>query len=189
MNDTLILDSNWKPSGFCHWTTAVKLIWENRATVVKEDEAGRVLHSPSFTMGLPRVIAVKNSWQRRKKQAVPLSRRNVAIRDNSTCQYCGKILQTHQYTLDHVIPRSKGGFSTWINLVLCCVRCNRHKAGLTLEESGMKLLSKPFEPKPDDPKYNFKLHINRIRPEWKDWQNWLYAEKASWAYWNVALDS
>jgi 5-methylcytosine-specific restriction endonuclease McrA len=188
MSDTLVLDSNWQPKSFCSWQNAVKLIWEGRAQVIKEDEAGRVLRSPSFTMGMPRVIVVKNSWIRRKRQAVPFSRRNIAIRDHSECQYCGRVLETAEYTLDHVVPRSQGGVSSWTNLVLACIRCNKRKSGETLAQSGMRLLHEPVAPKVDDPRFNFKLHIRNLRPEWKDWQNWLYAEKASYLYWNITLD-
>lgn len=180
MNDTLVLDMNWQPVGFCSWQNAVKLWYEGRAQVIKEDEAGRVLRSPSFTMGMPRVIVVRNAWTRRRRQAVPFSRRNIAVRDDSTCQYCGKILHTHQYTLDHVLPRSQGGVSSWTNLVLACIRCNKYKAGQTPEQAGMTLLKKPVEPKSDDPKYNFKLHIRHVRAEWKEWSSWLY--------WNIELD-
>jgi 5-methylcytosine-specific restriction endonuclease McrA len=178
--DTLILDRNWRPAGFCSWQNAVKLWYEGVAQVIKEDESGKVLRSKSFTMGMPRVIVVKNEWSRRRRDEVPLTRRNIATRDNSECQYCGRVLQTQEYTLDHVIPRSQGGLSTWDNLVLACVRCNKYKAGNTLAESGMKLLAVPKQPKRNDPKFNFKLHIHKLRPEWKEWSSWLY--------WNVALE-
>jgi len=181
MSDCLVLDANWQPKSFCSWQNAVKLIWEGRAQVVKEDEGGRILHSPSFEIGLPRVIVVKNAWVRRKRQSVPFSRRNIAIRDHSECQYCGHVLQTSEYTLDHVVPRSKGGVSSWLNLVLACVRCNKRKNNETLKESGMRLLKVPVEPKPDDPKYNFKLHIKHVRNEWKDY--------AAYLYWNVELEA
>jgi 5-methylcytosine-specific restriction endonuclease McrA len=180
MPDCLVLDSNWTPVGFVDWTRAVKLWYENRAQIIKEDEAGHILRSPSFEMGLPRVIQVRNSWVRRKRESVPFSRRNVALRDNSECQYCGKVLHTHQYTLDHVIPRAQGGVSSWLNLVLACMRCNRRKAGRTPKEAGMALLQQPLEPKRDDPKYNFKLHIRKMRPEWKEWSSWLW--------WNIELE-
>jgi len=181
MNDTLVLDINWKPTGFTTWQNAVKLLWEGRAEVVKEDEAGRKLHSPSFTMGMPRVISVRNAWVRRKRQAVPFSRRNILARDEHQCQYCGHELALNEFTLDHVVPRSKGGLSTWLNLVASCIRCNKRKANKTLAEAGMKLMRQPFEPKANDPRYNFKLHIRKMRPEWKEWQNFLY--------WNVVLDA
>lgn len=180
MNDVLVLDQNWIPSGFCSWENAVKLIWEDRAILVKEDEAGRILRSPSFSMGMPRVIAVKNAWTRRKRPEVPYTRRNLAIRDNSTCQYCNTVLQTEEYTIDHVIPRSRGGLSTWSNSVLACVDCNYAKADMTPKEARMTLLKAPVAPKANDPKFNFKLRIRKLRPEWKEWESWLY--------WNIELD-
>src|SRR5271157_4981149 len=145
MSDTLVLDSNWTPKSFCSWQGAVKLIWEGRAEVVKEDETGKVLHSPSLTMGMPRVIVIKNSWVRRKRLSVPCSRRNILVRDNSECQYCGHTLNLSDFTLDHVVPRSQGGTSCWTNLVAACVRCNKRKDHQTLKESGMRLLKAPVE--------------------------------------------
>lgn len=180
MSDTLVLDSNWTPVGFVSWERAVKLWYEDRAKIVKEDEQGRILHSQSFEMGMPRVIVVRNAWVKRKRLSVPCSRRNILVRDNSECQYCGRVLHLDDFTLDHVVPRSKGGLSTWENLVAACIRCNKYKAGHTLQESGMKLLRQPLEPKANDPRFNFKLHINKLRPEWKEWSSWLY--------YNVVLD-
>src|SRR6185369_15497990 len=104
-SDTLVLDMTGTPVGFVSWQRAVKLYWEDRAIILDED-ANRILHSPSFEMNMPTVI-------RRKNSVVPFSRRNIAVRDNSECQYCGKLLKTHEYTLDHVVPRSQGGLSTW----------------------------------------------------------------------------
>lgn len=181
MPDVLVLDSNYRPVGFKSWQDAVKNVWEDRAIVVKEDESGKVLRSPSFEMGMPRVIRVKNAWMKRRKTAVPFSRRNIYIRDNGECQYCGKHLALSEYTLDHVKPRSQGGISSWTNLVLSCTRCNKHKAGQTPEQAGMPLLQKPVAPKMDDPKYNFKLRIRKLRPEWKEWESWLY--------YNIELDA
>ena len=180
MTDCLVLDMNWEPVGFCSWQNAVKLWRKDRAKVIKEDEGGKVLHSPFFEMGMPRVIVVRNAWTRRKRQAVPCTRRNLLVRDNAECQYCGRVVSTHEYTQDHIIPQCQGGKSTWTNLVVCCMKCNKSKAGRTPQQAGMTLLSKPVEPKANDPKYNFKLHINKMRPEWKEWESWLY--------WNAVID-
>ena len=178
--DTLVLDMNWQPVNFCSWQNAIKLIWEERAKVVKEDEAGRVLHSPSFVTGLPRVIVVRNAWVRRKKLSVPCTRRNLLVRNHASCQYCGKVIRTHEYTTDHVIPLCQGGMSDWENLAIACMRCNKSKGGRTPEQAGMELLQKPYTPKANDPRFNFKLHIRTMRPEWKDWESWLY--------WNAVID-
>ena len=171
--DTLILDSNWKPVDFCSWENAIKLWYEDRAQIIKEDVFGKKLHSPSTEIGFPRVIVVKNSWTRRKREVIPLSRSNIYLRDNGECQYCGFKLGV-KYTIDHVWPQCKGGQDTWDNLVLACGSCNRQKAGYTLKESGMSLRRVPVQPKSDDPKFNFKLHVHTLRPEWKDWKDFLY---------------
>lgn len=188
MNDTLVLDMNWKPTGFMTWQNAVKLYWEDRANIIKEDESGKLLRSPSFEMGMPRVIQVKNAWTKRRKMSVPCSRRNIYMRDEGTCQYCGKHVSTQEFQIEHVIPRCQGGITIWTNVVAACQRCNKNKAGQTPKQAGMTLISQPYTPKVDDPRFNFRLHIKHIRPEWKEWENWLYSEKASWAYWNVELD-
>jgi len=180
MPDVLVLDSNYRPVDFKSWKDAIKNVYEGRAIVIKEDESGRKLHSPSFEMGMPRVIKVRNAWTKRRRTSVPMTRRNIYLRDGGECQYCGKHLKLDEYTLDHVLPRSQGGISTWANMVLSCMRCNKHKGGKTPEQAGMPLLNKPIVPKADDPKYNFKLHIRKMRPEWKEWENWLY--------WNIELD-
>ena len=178
--DCLKLDMNWQPVGFCTWDNAVKLVYEDRAKVVKEDEGGKVLHSPSFTMGMPRVIVVRNAWTRRKKQTVPCTRRNLLVRDNATCQYCGHVVRTSEYTIDHITPVCQGGKSTWDNLAIACMPCNKEKGGRTPAQAGMALLSKPYTPKPTDPRFNFKLHVHKMRPEWKEWESWLY--------WNAVID-
>ena len=180
MSDVLILDMNYTPVGFCSWQNAVKLWFEDRAKIVKDDEGGRVLHSPNFEMGMPRVICVRNAWVRRKKQAVPCTRRNLLVRDHASCQYCGKVIKTHEYTTDHVIPLCQKGKSDWENLVIACMRCNKSKGGRTPEQAGMELLQKPYTPKASDPRFNFKLHVSKIRNEWKDYEAWLY--------WNVKLE-
>lgn len=193
MSDTLVLDQNWKPVGFVPWQRAVKLYFEDRANIVKEDLGGKVLHSPSFEMGMPRVIQVKNAWTKRMRMSVPCTRRNLLTRDHATCQYCGKVVGTHEYTIDHVVPRCQGGKTEWTNVVIACVRCNKNKGGLTPEQAGMPLRThmteaelkfgyknRLYTPKVTDPRFNFKLRISKLRPEWQEWSTWLY--------WNVELD-
>ena len=109
--------------------------------------------------------------------AVTFSRRNVFKRDRYTCQYCGKQPGSEELTIDHVVPRSQGGLSTWENCVLACIECNARKANRTPEQAHMPLRKHP------------------VRPHWKP----LYAPHSvridSWtkflseAYWNVELES
>jgi 5-methylcytosine-specific restriction endonuclease McrA len=180
MMDCLVLDKNWKPVSFTGWQNAIKLWYEGVAEIIKEDEDKRV-HSQYFDKGVPRVIVVKNAWVKRlKKQDLPCSRRNVFIRDNGACQYCGMKLTTWNYTLDHVFPQCLGGKDTWENLVVACQECNWKKAGKTLQQSGMHLRRIPVKPKNNDSKFTFRLRINKLRPEWKEWESWIY--------WNIELE-
>ncbi len=179
MSDTLILDTQGFPVSFVSWQRAVCLYVQDRAVVVSED-AERILRSPSFEMGLPRVIKLRNHISRRLRLKVPMTRRNIAIRDNSSCQYCGTLLETPDYTIDHVLPRNRGGVSVWANLVLACVHCNKRKSDRLPHEVGLTLRQKPVEPNQFDPRFNFRLHIKVLRPEWSDYKAYLY--------WNVELE-
>lgn len=179
MSDTLVLDMQEMPVAFVSWQRAVNLQYQGRAVVVSED-AKRVLRSPSFEMGMPRVIKLRNHVSRKLKLKVPMTRRNIAVRDNSSCQYCGTVLETKDYTIDHVIPRSRGGKSTWTNLVLACVECNKLKDNRHPGEAGLVLKKNPYEPYHMDPRFNFRLHIKVLRPEWKRYKDWIY--------WNVELE-
>ena len=163
MADTLVLDTLGFPVGFVPWQRAVNLQWQDRAVVVTED-AKRVLRSPSFEMGMPRVIKLRNHISRKLRLKVLMTRRNIAIRDNSSCQYCGVVLGTAEYTIDHVLPRTRGGNSVWTNLVLACARCNKRKSDRSPLEAGLELRQKPMEPNQFDPRFNFRLHIHGLRP-------------------------
>jgi 5-methylcytosine-specific restriction endonuclease McrA len=188
MQDCLVLDSNWMPQSFCSWNTAIKLWYEGRATIIKEDEGGKVLRSPSLTMGIPRIIVVKNAWKKRRRTSVPCTRRNLLVRDHATCQYCGKVVTTQEFQVEHVVPRCQGGKTVWENVVVSCQPCNSRKDGRTPEQARMPLINRPYVPKVTDPRFNFKLHIKKLRPEWADYEQYLYAESHSFYYWNVELD-
>jgi len=177
--DTLVLDTQGFPFAFVTWQRAVNLYFQDRATVVTDD-AERILRSPSFEMGLPRVIRLRNHISRKLRLKVPMTRRNIAIRDNSSCQYCGRVLETPEYTIDHVVPRARGGHSEWSNLAVACVVCNKRKSNLLPHEAGLVLRQKPYEPSQFDPRFNFRLRIRVMRPEWQAYKAWLY--------WNLALE-
>lgn len=166
MQDCLKVDRFNQPFEFCTWEEAVKLIYEGVAIVLKEDETEEI-HSQHLTMKIPRVILVKDHISKRKRETVSLTRRNVVIRDERRCQYCNELVPFSEQTLDHIIPKSRGGKSTWENLVLACRSCNTFKADFLLEEVGMVLLRQPKKPK-GGIQYQ---HLDRMRPEWKDWTN------------------
>jgi 5-methylcytosine-specific restriction endonuclease McrA len=177
--DTLVLDPMGVPVSTMCWQDAVTLYCKNRIVIIDSDEA-KVLRSPSFEMNMPVVIQLKNEFARRMRREVPFSRRNIAIRDRSSCQYCNRLLKTHEYTYDHVMPRSRGGISKWSNLVLCCLRCNTKKADHTPEEVGMRLLQNPGKPSIMDRRFEFRLRIRKLKPQWLPWQSYLY--------WNIELE-
>ena len=158
----LVLNRYWVAVHICTVRRAVSLLFQHMARVVTEDyesydfESWRnlsnepnghhpVLHTPSFRLRLPQVI-VLNRYAKSPPRRVQLNRRNIFLRDRSTCQYCGAGFPKDQLTIDHVIPRSRGGHTVWENVVLACTRCNTLKGNHLPAECGMAPLKKPKRP-------------------------------------------
>jgi len=99
----------------------------------------------NFEIQAPRVIRLL-SYDRLPRNTVKFNRRNIFLRDGHRCQYCGKRYSTPRLSLDHVLPKSRGGSDTWENIVCACLKCNVDKGGRTPAEAGMKLLQKPTRP-------------------------------------------
>jgi len=156
----LVLNHSYEPLTVCRARRAVVLILNGKAEML-ENGAG-FIHTVSDSFDLPSVIRlafmVKRPYRQKK-----LSRYEVFNRDNYTCQYCGK--ETRQLTIDHVIPRYRGGQHTWENVVSACVPCNRRKAGRTPQEAGMKLIHKPAYPG-DGMLFSIPYHYRQTRQEW-----------------------
>jgi 5-methylcytosine-specific restriction endonuclease McrA len=130
----------------------------------------------STEIQVPRVIRLMD-YDRLPKQTVKFNRRNIFARDNNQCQYCGKKFPTSELSLDHVVPRSQGGTSTWENIVCACVTCNVRKGGRTPKEANMHLIRKPEKPK-RSPMLNLKL----TNKKYQSWKTFLDN-----AYWSVEL--
>ncbi len=141
---TLLLNSSYEPLATISWQRAVTLVWVDKVDVVAEYED--TVRSPSVEMEVPAVVRLRQ-YLRIPRTGVPFSRRNVLARDSHTCQYCGTRQRPGVLTLDHVVPRSRGGPRTWENLVACCVRCNRRKGNRTPREAGMCLARPPARPR------------------------------------------
>ena len=109
------------------------------------EEGEPVLETTNLTIGIPRVLVLV-AYDQIPRGVVRLSRRNIFLRDGYACQYCGTRPPQRDLNLDHVFPRSRGGPTSWENLVCCCRRCNLNKGGRTPEESGMRLLRRPRKP-------------------------------------------
>lgn len=139
----LILNASYEPLHVCSIKRAVGLIMHEVAERVEDSD--RVLRSPSQVFPVPSVIRLKRYVKRPPRHRVAFNRKNVFRRDDHTCQYCG--VKGNDLTLDHVVPRSRGGATNWKNVVACCRRCNAKKRDRTPEESRMDLRRKPFAPK------------------------------------------
>ena len=129
-----------------------------------------------FELAVPRIIRLL-WYDRLPRRPVKLNRRNIYGRDRSRCQYCGKKFPTSELTLDHIVPRSRGGQTSWTNLVCCCVKCNVRKGGRLPTEAGLRLVVEPVRPK-RSPVITIRLTSER----YASWKQFLDA-----AYWNVEL--
>jgi 5-methylcytosine-specific restriction endonuclease McrA len=142
-SDVLVLNFTYEALNVTSFQRAVKLLFAGKAEAVHNQE--RVLSSTSFEMRMPSIIRMLY-YIRRPLQKVALTKKNVLIRDDYTCQYCG-MHGERLMTVDHVIPKSRGGPSTWENLVCSCMRCNNRKNNRTPQEANLTLRRKPRQPK------------------------------------------
>lgn len=188
---TLVLNKNWQPVGVMSVAKAMtkvfnesaKIIdpedfqqysWEDWAELAAEGDAD-VLKTQHFDIRVPEVIVLQH-YDKLPSNSVTFSRRNIFKRDRYTCQYCHKQPGSEELTIDHVVPKSRQGGSTWTNCVLACLDCNARKANRTPEEAGMKLKQTP------------------VKPNWRPLYSSRGARIDSWskfiseAYWSVELD-
>ncbi len=145
----LVLNASYEPINVCAARRALVLVLKGVASA--EETSTHHVRSSRSVFCLPSVIRLLE-YRRIPHQARALSRKNILMRDRYTCQYCHRTLPSGELTLDHVIPRSRAGETSWENLVACCHRCNNRKGSRTPEEAGFKLLR---QPRP------FSLHTNR----------------------------
>ncbi len=160
----LVLNQNYEPLHICNWQRAVTLVYAGKATTVEVD--GQILRSPTTEMRLPTVVRLYD-YVSRPLPEIKLSRRAILARDDHRCQYCGA--RTHDLTIDHVIPRERGGAHTWDNLVASCRKCNNKKGNRTPREATLKLLKRPRRPR-FIPYLSFATFRAAIRNEaWRDY--------------------
>lgn len=125
------------------------------------------VRSVNFSIQVPRVVRL-NFYDKVPKLTLRFNRRNLFARDGNRCQYCDKVFPLSQLSFDHVIPRSRGGATTWENVVCCCLKCNTRKGDRTPERSGMKLIRKPVRPQ-----QNPLLDIKMDNPKYESWKTFL----------------
>lgn len=141
-SQVLLLNSTYEPLGVLTARRAVRLLFCGKAEVVHA--AGQVWHSEKLAFPLPSIVRLLY-YVMRKRKHVPLTKKNVLLRDKYRCGYCAQRGGTSM-TVDHIVPRSRGGKSDWLNLVACCRHCNSRKRDRTPQEAGMPLRIQPRKP-------------------------------------------
>lgn len=169
----LVLNADYRPLSYYplslwSWQEAVKAIFRETVTVLSEYD--RMIRSPSHEFKLPSVL-VLNEYIK-PKTSPAFTRFNVFLRDNWECQYCVKKFKTQALTFDHVIPRSKGGHTSWENIVTACQKCNTRKGNMLPKECDMHPQVKPYEPS----MYELQEHGKKFPPHFlhKSWEDYLY---------------
>ena len=180
--DVLVLDQGFQPLTRVSWQTAFGWLFEGKVEVIDE-YADWVVHTASEAFKVPSIVRfIKKVANAFRKRGIRFNRRNLYIRDRGCCQFCGKKCPTNDFTYDHVIPRAQGGKTCWENIVVACMRCNRHKADRTPAQAKMHLLKVPAKPKFLPDSHGLPLAWHEGMPTC--WRDFLY----SVSYWNEKLD-
>ena len=172
----LVLNADYRPLSYYplslwSWQDAIKAVFLDRVNIVAEYE--HQVSSPTFRMKVPSVVSLKSYVKPSRHPA--FTRFNVFLRDRFTCQYCGA---RDDLTFDHLVPRSRGGQTTWENVVTACSACNLRKGGLHPQETGMWPHQRPYRPTVAD------LHNNgRFFPP-----NYLHDSWMDYLYWDTELE-
>jgi 5-methylcytosine-specific restriction endonuclease McrA len=192
----LVLNRLWQAVNTCSVRRAFTLLYQGHAQVVSADDSRNFLthdfaswrdfsssnpepdmvKTISLNIRVPRIIVLL-LFERLPKKEVKFTRHNVFERDRNTCQYCGKIFDRVELNLDHVMPRDRGGATTWENIVCSCIPCNTRKGNRLPHEAGMLLIRKPKRPK-----WRPFINISFNSSHHDSWKHFL-----DLAYWNVEL--
>jgi 5-methylcytosine-specific restriction endonuclease McrA len=167
----LVLNADFRPLSYYPlslwpWQEVIKAVFLDRVDVVSTYD--QTVHSPSFAMKLPSVVSLKHYVRQDRPPA--FTRFNLFLRDSFVCQYCGS---GEELTFDHVIPRSRGGRTTWENIVTACARCNLHKGGRTPREADMTPRRRPVRPGSHELQDNGRrFPPNHLHESWLDYLYW-----------------
>ncbi|HBY92834.1 MAG: HNH endonuclease [Ardenticatenaceae bacterium] len=145
MGSVLVLNASYEPLNIISVKRAIVLLLKEKAELLEAAEA--TLRSEHIALRVPLVIRLVNYVRIPGRLGIPLTRRTVMTRDHHTCQYCGAQPGKHALTLDHVVPRARGGQTTWENIVLACAPCNQRKGNRLPGEASMRLMRQPFRPR------------------------------------------
>lgn len=166
----LVLNSTYEAINICTAKRALVMILTGKADVVEDSIT--LVHSSRLNLYRPEVIRLRR-FIHLPYRPIPFCRKNILLRDDYMCQYCGKTFSAESLTLDHVTPISKGGKDTWDNVVTACKKCNHRKGNMLLEEVHMRLLNRPS--KPNLPTY---LHLVRLIGSKREvWRKYLFFDE------------
>lgn len=193
----LVLNRLWQAVNVCSARRAFMLLCSGHAQVVHAEGTGFLTHdfnswrdfserepseemvsTISLKIRIPRVIVLL-MFDRVPRKEVKFTRHNIYERDKNTCQYCGKLFDRKDLNLDHIIPRDRGGETSWENIACSCIKCNSRKANRLPHEAGMRLLRKP-----ERPRWQPFLHITFDSQPHESWRHFI-----DLAYWHVELGS
>ena len=167
----LVLNADFRPLSYYplslwSWQDAIKAVFLDRVNIVSS--YNKSVHSPSFEIKLPSVVSLKNYVK--PPQWPAFTRFNLFLRDRFNCQYCG---EASDLTFDHLLPRSKGGLTTWDNVVTACSKCNLKKSNHSYHEANMKPLQWPYKPNVHELHKNGRLFPpNYLHDSWMDYLYW-----------------
>ena len=164
----LVLNANYAPMMICTAKRAICMDFLHKVDILAN--YNQEIHSPTISYKLPSIIKVRN-FVRYDNLSVDLNRKNIIIRDENTCQYCG--ITNTSLTIDHIVPKGRGGMDTWENLVAACKKCNQKKGDKTPEDVGLILKNNPKRPN--------RLHYFQkfVNDQQKDWRPYLFMEPFS----------
>ena len=199
----LVLNSSWMPITVIPADRAIALLYTSKARAIDTDDFstydfeswtdlkkiftdGEYIRTTRLNIAIPDVLLLRSNTQPSYRN-VTFSRKNLLKRDRRTCQYCGKKVGTDSFTIDHVMPKSRKGGTSWLNCVIACVKCNLKKDNKTPDEANMKLRTVPSIPTPRRINYSIDIFAKKV-----SWQKFvkddrLRDELASVVYWNCGL--
>ncbi len=166
----LLLNASYEPLRAVRWQRAIVLLFSHKVDVVEEYD--HYVHSPSRSLRVPSILRLRSYVKTRCRHAVRFSRENIFARDRFICQYDGRRHPREQLTLDHVIPRNKGGPTEWENIVTCCIPCNRRKGAKSPAQIGFRLLRRPGRPS-----WLFSIRQSLgVKQVPRSWRTYLYTD-------------
>lgn len=170
----LVLNADFRPLSYFPlslwpWQEAVKAVFLDRVNILSEYD--EMVHSPSLAMRLPSVISLKEYVPQERRPA--FTRFNVFLRDRFRCQYCGRTSPAHDLTFDHVVPRARGGRTSWQNVVAACQSCNLRKGSKLPHQVGMFPRRRPVQPTTFELQENGRsFPPNYLHQSWRDFLYW-----------------